>query len=238
MALHHNPRIATSGLQLLLDVADSNSYPGSGTTVYDLSGNGNDGTLVSGPTVETINKGAIQVAGSQRITTTGMPTSTSWSIQIWSLIDGPTTFVVTGHRTYAGTDYFRFQWDDKSTNTASAPFADFTTAAGGGNITGFTNKSEADIFNKWNQVTMTCDGATTSIYWNDTKSSSTITQRSFSSDGNLQIGYNGLSGIGGVDAFNRDGGDCYFGPVLVYNRALTEDEVVQNYEAQKTRFGL
>jgi len=37
MALHHNPRIVTSGLQVLLDAADTNSYPGSGTTWYDLT---------------------------------------------------------------------------------------------------------------------------------------------------------------------------------------------------------
>ena len=36
MALHHNPRIVTSGLQLALDAADTNSYPGTGTTWYDL----------------------------------------------------------------------------------------------------------------------------------------------------------------------------------------------------------
>ena len=42
MALHHNPRIVTSGLVLALDAADINSYPGSGTTWYDLSGNNYD----------------------------------------------------------------------------------------------------------------------------------------------------------------------------------------------------
>ena len=48
MALHHNPRIVTSGLQLLLDPADPTCYPGTGTTIYDLSGNGNDGSLNDG----------------------------------------------------------------------------------------------------------------------------------------------------------------------------------------------
>jgi hypothetical protein len=43
-------RIVTSGLVLALDAADRNSYPGSGTTWTDVSGNGNNGTLTNGPT--------------------------------------------------------------------------------------------------------------------------------------------------------------------------------------------
>ena len=41
-------QIVTSGLVLAWDVADRNSYPGSGTTIYDVSGNNNHGTLVNG----------------------------------------------------------------------------------------------------------------------------------------------------------------------------------------------
>lgn len=39
MALHHSPRIVTNGLVLALDAASIRSYPMSGTTWYDLSGN-------------------------------------------------------------------------------------------------------------------------------------------------------------------------------------------------------
>ncbi len=39
MALHYNPRIELSGLQLYVEAADSVCYPGSGQTVYDLSTN-------------------------------------------------------------------------------------------------------------------------------------------------------------------------------------------------------
>ena len=51
MALQYgHGQISTLGLVLNLDAADRNSYPGSGTTWYDLSGNGNNGTLTNGPT--------------------------------------------------------------------------------------------------------------------------------------------------------------------------------------------
>jgi hypothetical protein len=43
--LAHSPSIVMNGLVLCLDAGNSKSYPGSGTTWTDLSGNGNTGTL-------------------------------------------------------------------------------------------------------------------------------------------------------------------------------------------------
>jgi hypothetical protein len=48
MALAHSPKVVTSGLVLYLDTANPKSYPGSGTTWFDLSGNGNHFTLYNG----------------------------------------------------------------------------------------------------------------------------------------------------------------------------------------------
>jgi hypothetical protein len=48
MGLSHSPSIITQNLVLCLDAANSKSYPGSGTTWTDLSGNGNTGTLMNG----------------------------------------------------------------------------------------------------------------------------------------------------------------------------------------------
>jgi len=50
MGVTYNPRIVTDGLVLALDAGNPKSYPGSGTTWFDLSGNGNNGTLTNGPT--------------------------------------------------------------------------------------------------------------------------------------------------------------------------------------------
>ena len=62
--LAHGPSIITQGLVLALDAADRNSYPGSGTTWTDLSGNGNTGTLTNGPTYNSANGGSIVFDGS------------------------------------------------------------------------------------------------------------------------------------------------------------------------------
>ena len=56
---HYGPRTITNGLVLCLDAANSKSYPGSGTTWTDLSGNGNNGTLENGPTFNSDNGGSL-----------------------------------------------------------------------------------------------------------------------------------------------------------------------------------
>ena len=64
MAVEHGyGRIVTDGLVLCLDAADNNSYPGSGNTWTDLSGQGNNGTLVNGPTFNSGNKGSLDFDG-------------------------------------------------------------------------------------------------------------------------------------------------------------------------------
>ena len=63
MALAHSPSIVTDGLVLCLDAANSKSYPGSGTTWTDLSGNGNNGTLVNGVGYSGDNLGSLSFDG-------------------------------------------------------------------------------------------------------------------------------------------------------------------------------
>jgi len=50
--------IVTNGLVLDLDAAKLASYPGTGTAWYDISGNNNNGTLTNGPTFSGIGKQA------------------------------------------------------------------------------------------------------------------------------------------------------------------------------------
>lgn len=64
MAFANGPVIVKNGLIFNLDAADRNSYPGSGTTWSDISGNGNNGTLTNGPTFSSDNGGVIVLDGS------------------------------------------------------------------------------------------------------------------------------------------------------------------------------
>lgn len=63
MSLGHGASIVRNGLVLHLDAANSKSYPGSGTTWTDLGGLGNNGTLVNGPIYSAANKGSIVFDG-------------------------------------------------------------------------------------------------------------------------------------------------------------------------------
>ncbi len=63
MAFIHSPKLVTSGLVLCLDAANKLSYPGSGTSWYDLSGNNYNGTLTNGPTFNNGNGGSIVFDG-------------------------------------------------------------------------------------------------------------------------------------------------------------------------------
>jgi hypothetical protein len=63
MAFNNGPRIITQGLSLMLDVADKNSYPGSGTTWIDTSGNNNTGTITGSVTYNTTYYGGLVFSG-------------------------------------------------------------------------------------------------------------------------------------------------------------------------------
>jgi len=92
MAVGYNPRIVTDGLVLALDAGNTKSYPGSGTTWTDLSGNGNTGTLTNGPTFDSANGGSIVFDGTNDyVQVTGSITVTSATFITWIKRDGNQT---------------------------------------------------------------------------------------------------------------------------------------------------
>jgi hypothetical protein len=83
MALSHSPSIITQNLVLCLDAGNPKSYPGSGTTWTDLSGNGNNGTLTNGPTYSSANGGSIVFDGSNDYVSGSIPPLTgNYTIEI------------------------------------------------------------------------------------------------------------------------------------------------------------
>ena len=63
MSVKGGPATVTSGLVLELDAGNIKSYPTTGTTWFDKSGNANNGTLVNGPTFDTGSLGSIVFDG-------------------------------------------------------------------------------------------------------------------------------------------------------------------------------
>ena len=88
MGFYRGPKIVTDGLVLALDAANKKSYPGTGTTWQDLSGNGNDATLVNSPTFGTTNGGRFEFDGTNRYLT--FPeisfTNQDFTLEFWGQI--------------------------------------------------------------------------------------------------------------------------------------------------------
>lgn len=74
--------IVSAGLILELDAGNTGSYPGTGTTWTDLSGNGKNGTLVNSPTFATTGGGIINYAGTARVST-ALTVGATYSMSVW-----------------------------------------------------------------------------------------------------------------------------------------------------------
>lgn len=230
----------TNGLVLSLDAAKRDSYPGSGTAWRDISGNGNNGTLTNGPTFNSDNGGSIVFDG----------------VDDFALINNPSTI--------RNQDFTISVWINPGVqNAAIISIIDFDHA--GSPFQGWVMQSEDATTNRyfylaWNdgaQFQPTGGGSfgagkgiqiTTSVWQNIIYSKSGTTLLGYK-DGS-QI-YTGTAGNGNVNyAANKNIqiGGCISVPsrnykgniplVQIYNRALTASEVLQNYNAQKSRYGL
>jgi hypothetical protein len=84
MSFVHSPKIVTDGLVLALDAGNTKSYPGSGTTWFDKSGRGNNGTLVNGVGYTSSFNGSLVFDGADDKVTFGSPSvSTSCTVSQW-----------------------------------------------------------------------------------------------------------------------------------------------------------
>ena len=229
-----NGKIVTNGLVLALDVADRNSYPGSGTTWRDLSGNNHSGSLVNGVTYDTY-KGA-QAFGfnssQQRYisTTFTLPQqsiSSSFSINVWFAPEFQSDVLVAGYR--GSSLVFYKITPNKFEMYPGEVYLPSTLAT-------------------WNNMCAVWDGATfgtntnnMKYYYNSlsTPTLTTNTSPPYLRDADNPTFYSGnMPFYVGGDPTGNDYFQGYIALVQVYNRALSTTEVLQNYNAQKTRFGL
>jgi hypothetical protein len=227
MSFSNGPTIVTNGLVLSLDTADNNSYPGSGTTWKDLSGNGNNGILIDGPTYNSSNGGSILFDGSNDyVNCSGTTTNVSLgSIEVWTKIatlgDAAARVMVGRTNTAAGTFNILKSIDDKII------FRFRIT-----NDTQYEAISNNVATTQWSHYVGTYNGTIGLIYVN-TQLQTT------------QVSVSGVLNTSGTLIFNigrNTNGSAYFNGnisiVKIYNRALSASEVLQNYNAQKSRFGL
>lgn len=230
VAGNNGDEIVTSDLILHLDAGNLNSYPGSGTTWYDLSGSGNDGTLVNGVGYDSANNGSLTFDGSNdHISLGDLDVSTAFTISAWFKGNStqPSNFAAVIMK---GTNGILGNYALVGDSSSSWVRLGFTNTAST-NITVF-NSSYTDLkANTWVNYTGTYDFSVLKLYRNGVEIAS-LTESSTPSINNntLSIGYRVDASVG---AFSGR-----VSQALIYERALSGDEVQQNFDALKGRYGL
>lgn len=232
MALHHNPRIVTDGVTVILDPADSNSYISGSTDVFNLAGNVS-ASLFNGTGYSSINQGVFNLDGSNDVI--GMPyvqdTGGSYAVEVWAKCDtmdtdGNNRQVVFSFNTGPEPGYKLLTlgvWGDNA-NSFNGDGTNYT----GGPV---DIKTSVDA-NNWHSYILSSNSGVWSWYIDgELATSYTPTYTATSAYFKLATRGSGLS-----NASSNWGGKI--GPAKIYNRALTAQEVLQNYLAQKSRFGL
>ena len=244
MGVYTRPSIVTNGLVLNLDAANIKSYPGSGTTWSDLSGNKLNGTLTNN-TYNTLGGGNISFNGTNSVVglgdsdlfsfTSGGGVDLPFSICIWTkvVVDG----MLLAKSQYNGSWIREWTLSVNSSGIVSALLfkSDSSAYLLRSSISSITT-------NTWNYLSITYDGTKNSsgikIYINGVLQST--------SDGSSGI-YNGMTNTSVTLEFGRQyntgGANNYLNGnisnVLIYrNKELTATEVLQNYNALKSRFNL
>lgn len=212
----------------------------------DLSGNTNTGTLTNGPTFNSSNGGSIvfdglndygTIANGSSLITTNLTIEVVVSLPNSQILQ-PDTVSYAGQiiGLHGTTNYFR-ECSMGISNTGNLPNATtFGASVQFLNQTGNTfnsigfgtfNFSSTPLFLTYTQV-----GTTASTYVNgNLVNTGTITKYSRPASMTLDIGY-----INNTFRYiYLRGGICN---IKIYNRALSAAEVLQNYDATKSRFGL
>jgi hypothetical protein len=222
--------IVKTGLMINLDASDVTSYPGSGTTWTDISGNGKNATLTNGPTYSSNDGGYISFDATDDyvITNSSLYSSTTYpneSLFIWWYPTAAGNII-----SELGQATPNSGWHDSNIEITAGGIISFSTWHGS-----LTNKvvSTAKSLNTWYHLGFTYSGTTLTAYINGVSIGTTTFTRST----NSVLYY----AIGAIDTTNMGtgayaAGNC--GAFYNYNKALTSDEVLQNYNATKSRYGL
>jgi hypothetical protein len=225
MSIHQTPStIPSNGLVLNLNASNLDSYPGTGTTWYDLSGNGNNATLYNGTSWNSTGYMSTDAVDDyiQIPNATSLQVTTGFTQVIWVKLNNIVT--VSYKNLFGKPNYVKYgmivEWyggnpilfDFSVSGNRNAlglvyPGTSWVMVAQSYNSTGGAN----------NQIGYIRGGATNTIYATRTGNVDTDTSP-------MNIGQAGLS----MDV----------GMALVYNRGLTQTELDQIYNATKTRFGL
>lgn len=240
MAGSTGPDIISDGLVLAVDAANTKSYPGTGITWTDLSGNGNNGTLTNGPTFNSGSGGAVAFDGVNDYVDCGNPS-------ILNFGDGS-----------SDNPFSIFSWINMTTANDFVVMSKWTAGSGQWAIRFYLNKFRAYFLDNTNPgwyIGRMCNSLTASDYQNQWINFG-FTYNGNSTSAGIKLYLNGVQ----IDDANYQGGSYvameatsqpaqigaqgsyidssygYISNINIYNRALSAQEILQNYNALKSRF--
>ena len=238
MAIGYNPRIVTGGLVFCLDAGNTKSYPGSGTTWTDLSGQGKNGTLTNmdGTNFNSANVGSLTFNGSNEqvfisnsFSSTSLPTGSS-SRTLIACFKGTSSFGGYKHILHYGTNS-----TDQSYGIAILNgYLNNHTWGGNSNFSNFA-LSLNQIY--WVAVTYNDSATPRNRFFVNGTFGTTGYGQGKTSDYSINTGTSYGLAIGSRIA----NAEYFIGNVylsMVYNRVLTDAEIQQNFNALRGRFGI
>ena len=207
--------IVTDGLKLYLDASNPSSYPGTGTTWFDLSGNGNNGTMVNG--VVPLSNAMWFDGVNDYVTAPVLVPSRTYTVSFWI---NPATL----------TDYNQLI-------SINGSWGGFTihTGAGGNCWVGITDTNRISsigdntyTLNTWQLFTFTFDNGMAILYKNGSSiRSATFVNPAVSTLSGLAIGNSINYTINGK-----------INDTMIYLRALAANEVNQIFNVQRSKYGI
>ena len=229
MGLKHHPRVVTDGLIYYLDAANTRSYSGSGLTVNGLVG-GIGGTLVNGVGYTSSNNGSFVFDGSNdyiNIPSTSEldSSSVSWSFWYKSSSDTPQALISKGSSTF-----FKLTLGPSTVTLTN----ELITIIGedNGNRVGYISTNRNELFdNNWHNIVFTAQPSFYKLYLDGRDLSLTV---GLGNNNGNTTNAGSLFLIGTNSTSEYVNGNI--SQVQIYNRALTAQEILQNYNSTKMRY--
>jgi len=222
------PGFVRGGLLTLVDAADPLSYPGTGTTWFDVSGNGRNFDLQSGPTWTPSDGGYITFSGSNQAVLAydaGLNAST-WTIAIWVyLLSNPANLDTIVSRGYPPTIEY---YIDCRTQFQCGAYSDIG-ANNAANVNGTTSANST--VGSWRLLTGRWDGTNMSIFLDAAREAHA--NRTWG--GQTSTSTFAIAALPVNTGFQRRT-DMRVGLCALYGRALSDEEVRGNFEATRWRF--
>lgn len=247
MSITGGPDIVENGLVLYLDAGNPRSYPGSGTTWSDVSGNNYSGSLTNGPTFDSGNGGSILFDGvDDYVINTGLQNlgsliGSGFTISYWINTTTTATVDCVVGVINSGTGMnFAIHLNEGDVDTGVVGSTSwYLRNNGGSSIQGYITQSIYD--GNWHHMTWRCpstvNAANVIVYIDAVPYTLTVT-RSGTISGFIDFDYPVTIGARNNRGTIARYTDMKLANFMWYTRGLTATEVLQNYNATRSRFGL